>query len=74
MTPAGSPVVCSAKACRVQATSAVIWRNPRIHQEGRRKVWTACSEHRDSLGDFLDLRGFLLEVIPVEQLDPERDG
>jgi len=70
----GSPVICSAKACRAGATSAVVWRNPKIHREARRKVWTACPEHRDSLRDFLDLRGFLIEVIPVDQLDPERDG
>ncbi|HKJ12936.1 MAG TPA: hypothetical protein VJ976_11190 [Ornithinimicrobium sp.] len=74
MTAAGPPVVCSARACRAHATSAVVWRNPRLHTEGRRKVWTACPEHRDSLRDFVDLRGFLIEVIPVEHLDPTRDG
>ncbi|MGB7448257.1 MAG: hypothetical protein WA892_03925 [Ornithinimicrobium sp.] len=74
MSTAGSPVLCSAKACRADAVSGVIWRNPKIHRDGRRKVWTACAQHSESLSDFLDLRGFLIEVIPVEQLDPERDG
>ena len=74
MTAAGPPVVCSAKACRARAVSAVIWRNPRIHRQGRRKVWTACPAHQESLRDFLDLRGFFIEMIAVEDLDPECDG
>ncbi|MGB3186187.1 MAG: hypothetical protein WBG36_02675 [Ornithinimicrobium sp.] len=68
------PVVCSAKACRAAATHAVIWRNPRLHTASRRKVWTACPDHHESLAGFLELRGFLIEVIAVEELKPERDG
>jgi hypothetical protein len=65
--------VCSAKACRSPARHAVIWRNPKVHAEGRRKVWLACDEHRQSLADFVALRGFLIEVIPVEALT-DADG
>ncbi|CAN5359140.1 hypothetical protein BH23ACT6_BH23ACT6_01360 [soil metagenome] len=74
MSEAQSPVVCSAKACRATATHAIIWRNPRLHTESRRKVWVACGDHRDTLASFVDLRGFLIEVIAVQDLRPERDG
>lgn len=74
MNEAQPDVVCSAKACRATATDAVIWRNPKLHVEGRRKVWTACPQHTESLSSFVDLRGFLIEVIPVQDLQPDRDG
>ncbi len=72
MSPAADPV-CSAKGCRREATHAVVWRNPRIHTAQRRKVWVACAEHVEQLRAFVDLRGFLIEVLPVDQLD-SRDG
>ncbi|GAA0560223.1 hypothetical protein GCM10010172_49190 [Paractinoplanes ferrugineus] len=55
---------CSAKGCRASAVWALHWNNPKIHEADRRKIWLACAEHRDSLGTFLDLRGFLREVTP----------
>ena len=64
---------CSAKGCRAAATDAVVWRNPRLHAEGRRKVWLACPDHRDHLRDFVQLRGFLIEVVGVGELT-EADG
>lgn len=78
MTSPASPartdaLVCSAKACRAGATDAVVWNNPRLHAPDRRKVWLACPEHRDPLRDFVRVRGFLLEVVPVEALT-EADG
>jgi hypothetical protein len=60
--------VCSAKGCREDARHAVVWNNPRLHSADRRKVWLACDAHRQSLADFVGLRGFLIEVIPVEEL------
>ena len=65
--------VCSAKGCRAAAVHAVIWRNPTLHVEGRRKVWLACDEHRQSLADFVALRGFLIEVVGVDELT-DTDG
>jgi hypothetical protein len=56
------PVVCSAKGCRATAVYAVVWNNPKIHTSEREKVWTACEEHRRSLSEFLDARGFLRRV------------
>ncbi len=66
-------LVCSAKGCRSTATDAVVWRNPALHTADRRKVWLACGQHREQLRDFVHLRGFLLEVIPVQSLT-EADG
>lgn len=66
-------LVCSAKACRRAAAHAVVWRNPRLHAPDRRKVWLACEDHRDHLRDFVQVRGFLLEVVGVEELT-EADG
>lgn len=70
---AADGLVCSSKGCRAAARHAVVWNNPRLHAPERRKVWLACDEHRDHLRDFVQLRGFLIEVVPVEELT-EADG
>ena len=62
--------LCSAKGCRAAARWGLRWNNPKIHTPERRKVWLACDEHRDSLSGFLDARGFLRDVVPVESLEP----
>ena len=56
------PVVCSARGCREPASFALVWNNPKVHVPEREKTWVACEEHRQSLADFLDLRGFLRRV------------
>lgn len=63
-------LICSAKACRADAGWAVRWNNPRLHEPGRRKVWLACDEHRETLRDFLAMRGFVEDVVRVEDLEP----
>ncbi len=65
--------ICSAKGCRRTASHAVIWNNPKLHTPDRRKVWLACEEHETSLADFVGLRGFLIEVVPVGSLT-DADG
>lgn len=65
---AGDRLVCSAKGCRAGASDALLWNNPRLHTADRRKVWLACPDHRGSLADFLDVRGFLRGVVPVGQI------
>ena len=65
--------VCSAKGCRATAVHAVIWNNPKLHTADRRKVWLACESHEKSLADFVALRGFLIEVVPVGTLT-DADG
>jgi hypothetical protein len=55
---------CSAKGCRAPAVWALRWNNPKLHAGEYRKTWLACAEHRESLGGFLEVRGFLREVTP----------
>lgn len=62
-------LVCSAKGCRRPASWALRWNNPKLHPPERRKTWLACPDHRDDLAGFLDLRGMLREVVPVEELE-----
>ena len=61
-------LVCSAKGCRSAAAWAHLWNNPKLHTADRRKVWLACEEHRVSLGEFLSVRGFLLETVPAAKI------
>ncbi len=55
---------CSRAGCRSAAAWNVNWRNPRIHNEDRVKVWLACDEHREFLYDYLHSRGFPVVVTP----------
>ena len=55
---------CSAKGCRAPATWRLLWNNPKLHTGERRKTWLACDDHRESLGTFLSVRGFLRDVLP----------
>ncbi|MER7891206.1 hypothetical protein ABTX15_15405 [Micromonospora sp. NPDC094482] len=64
-SPADEPLICSAKGCRAPALWALRWNNPRLHDADRRKTWLACATHRETLGDFLDARGFLRAVAPL---------
>jgi len=59
--------ICSAKGCRTPARYSLVWNNPKLHTPDREKVWVACADHRDHLGEFLRLRGFLrrIDVLPT---------
>ena len=57
---------CSRAGCRSAATTAIEWRNPRIHVGDRTKTWLACDEHVDVLVDFLAARAFPLETRPLQ--------
>lgn len=61
---------CSRAGCRDRADWAILWRNPKIHAEDRRKTWLACEEHLEYLREFLAARSFPLAVVPVDELDP----
>ncbi|MGP7960806.1 hypothetical protein ACTVCO_08355 [Sanguibacter sp. A247] len=63
-------LICSGKGCRAEAVWAVLWNNPKLHTPERRKVWLACSDHREHLETFLDLRGFRLATVSVDDLGP----
>jgi hypothetical protein len=58
-------VPCSAKGCRVAARHVLVWNNPKVHTPDREKTWVACDEHRASLSEHLDVRGFLRRVDPL---------
>lgn len=59
--------VCSRAGCTASAVWQVRWRNPKIHTADRVKVWLACEEHRDYLREFVNARGFLIDVIAFEE-------
>lgn len=61
---ADEPAICSAKGCRATAEYTLVWNNPKIHDPDREKTWLACTDHRDSLGEFLRIRGFLRRIDP----------
>lgn len=61
-----SGAMCSRAGCRADASWRIEWRNPRIHPEDRRKVWTACDEHVDFLRDYLLARDFPVAVLALE--------
>jgi len=46
------------------AEYTLVWNNPKIHEPDREKTWLACAGHRDSLGEFLRIRGFLRRIDP----------
>ncbi len=53
---------CSRAGCEAVPAWWVNWRNPRIHQVGRVKVWLACEEHVEYLRDYLATRDFPVTV------------
>lgn len=61
----GASRTCSRAGCNNPATTAVNWRNPRIHSLDRVKVWLACDEHADYLRDYLAARDFPVVVAPL---------
>ncbi|GAA2527360.1 hypothetical protein [Rarobacter incanus] len=61
--------ICNAKGCTEPATMAVRWNNPKIHAPDRRKVWASCPGHVAHLENFLQLRSFWIDTVPLEQAD-----
>lgn len=59
-------VSCSRAKCDSAATQRLEWRNPRIHEPDRIKIWLACDEHLEFLLGFLSSRDFPLRVLPVD--------
>jgi len=64
----GEDLVCSARGCRADASWGVLWNNPRLHTPERRKVWLACDEHREHLEQYLRVRAFHQDTVPVADL------
>jgi hypothetical protein len=61
----GDAPKCSRAGCSASAEFQVVWRNPKIHSEERRKIWLACIEHRDYLVDYLAVRSFFIETLAI---------
>lgn len=59
--------ICSAKECRTAAVWVLAWNNPKLHTPDRRKTWLACDEHREHLTQFLGMRGFLKDVVALDE-------
>lgn len=55
-------IKCSRAGCLAEASLNLEWRNPKIHSEDKIKVWSSCADHREFLVDYLQTRGFLLQV------------
>jgi len=62
---AGAEIKCSRAGCIELAEFQIVWRNPKVHAEDRRKIWLACPEHRQYLVDYLAVRSFYLETLPL---------
>lgn len=58
-------LTCSARGCQTEAAWSLLWNNPKLHTPDRRKSWLACDVHRETLGEFLQVRGFLRAVEPA---------
>ncbi|MDJ1137752.1 hypothetical protein [Streptomyces iconiensis] len=71
--PAEAPI-CSAKGCRAPAVWVLAWNNPKLHTPDRRKTWLACEEHREYLSNFLNMRGFLKDTVPLAEWESASDG
>lgn len=56
---------CSRAGCTANASALVVWRNPKIHKDGRTKTWLTCTAHIEFFREYLDARGFFLEVRPL---------
>lgn len=65
---------CSARGCRAAARHVLVWNNPRLHAADREKTWVACDEHRGTLSEHLDVRGFLRRVDPLRVTCPSCDA
>lgn len=57
---------CSRAGCDWVASTALAWRNPKIHPVDRRKIWLACAEHETYLTEFLRARSFPVETMTLQ--------
>lgn len=69
LNDAPQELLCSARGCRRKALWALRWNNPAVHAPERRKVWLACDQHEVTLREFLEMRGFHRDCVPVADLE-----
>lgn len=72
--PISKRLVCSRANCRQVAVWRIEWRNPKIHDTDRVKVWLACDDHRDFLHDYLASRQFPVAAVALESADQAEIG
>jgi len=53
-----SRAMCSKKDCGADASRSIVWRNPKIHDHTREKVWLSCLEHEEFFLQYLGARNF----------------
>lgn len=58
---------CSRTSCSEPPHWRVVWRNPKIHPEGRRKIWLSCAGHKDYFEGYLGQRGFPVHAEALEE-------
>ncbi len=51
---------CSRAGCLEDVKFLMKWRNPKLHDETREKVWGSCKDHREYFFEYLTVRGFYL--------------
>lgn len=64
-------VQCSRAGCVQVPVVKILWRNPKIHDESRTKIWLACQTHVDYLSEFLRARNFPVELLPINTEEDE---
>lgn len=62
--------VCVTRECTERATVVIAWKNPNL-PFGRGKNWKSCSEHLQSLIDYLKYRDFSYEVTNLSDISPD---
>lgn len=62
----GKFIKCSRANCQQLALVNIHWQNPKIHTDGRQKIWSSCAEHEAFLVDYLQARGFGLQVKEIK--------
>lgn len=58
---------CSRTSCSEPPSWRVVWRNPKIHAQDRRKIWLSCSDHKDYFEGYLGQRGFPVHAEALEE-------
>lgn len=61
---------CSRSACVEVPEWQIVWRNPKIHEVDRRKIWLSCLAHREYFEGYLSQRGFPVRAEAIGEKFP----
>ncbi|MFT4245013.1 MAG: acetone carboxylase [Micrococcaceae bacterium] len=59
-------IKCSRAKCTNEAEYVIYWNNPKVHTPDRRKEWTSCEVHKKFFENYLSVRNFYIETLPLE--------